>query len=53
VETYTTNKPYENGDTKLTVQFPGVSVPSESTIYQMVNKYGRMGSFFNQMQQKT
>jgi hypothetical protein len=47
------NKPYENGHTKLRVQFPGASFPSKSTIHQMVNKSETLGSFLNKKQQQT
>jgi len=53
VEVYIMNKPYENGHTKFRVQFPGVSVPSKSTIHQMVNKSETMVSFLNKVQQQT
>jgi len=53
VETYITNKPYENGHKKFRVQFPGVPFPSKPTIHQMVNKSETMGSFLNKMQQQT
>jgi hypothetical protein len=39
VENYIRNKSYEKCQTKLIIQFPGASVPSKSTVYEMANKF--------------
>lgn len=52
-ETYIRNKSNIKCCRKLTAQFPRVSVPSDSTIHQTVNKFWTMGLLLNKKHQET
>ena len=52
VETWIMDTPYKKRSGRFRSQFPGVSVASKSTVYQLVNKFQTTGFFLKEKQEQ-